>query len=102
MKKELTAILFLFLVILTAVSLLTYHASDPCVGNHFFTAPKTIHNAFGLLGAHTAGFFIYLFGLGAYWLPAVLGLTGVWVLKGRSGKIIGLDLFGGFLLMTCH
>jgi S-DNA-T family DNA segregation ATPase FtsK/SpoIIIE len=101
MKKELTAILFLFLVILTAVSLLTYHASDPCVGNHFFSVPKTIHNAFGLLGAHTAGFFIYLFGLGAYWLPAVLGLTGVWVLKGRSGKIIGLTLFGGVLLMTC-
>lgn len=101
MKKELTAILFLFLVVLTAVSLFTYHASDPCAGNSFFTVPKTIHNAFGLLGAHTAGFFIYLFGLGAFWLPVILGLTGVWRLKGRSGKIIGLTVLGGFLLMIC-
>ena len=101
MKKELIGILFLFLVILTAISLLTYHASDPCAGNDFFTVPKTIHNAFGLLGAHTAGFFIYLFGLGAYWLPVILGLTGAWLLKGRSVKIIGLTVLGGFLLMIC-
>nr|NJM01418.1 DNA translocase FtsK [Desulfobacula sp.] len=94
-------ILFLFLVILTAVGLLSYHASDPCVGNNFFSVPKTIHNAFGLLGAHTAGFFIYLFGLGAYWLPVILGLTGAWFLKGRSGKIMGLTVLGGLLLMIC-
>jgi len=101
MKKELIGILFLFLVILTAIGLLTYHASDPCVGNDFFTVPKTIHNAFGLLGAHTAGFFIYLFGLGAFWLPVILGLTGAWFLKGRSGKIMGLTILGGLLLMIC-
>ncbi|OGR15387.1 MAG: cell division protein FtsK [Desulfobacula sp. GWF2_41_7] len=101
MKKELIAILFLFLVILTLVSLFSYHASDPCVGKGFFTVPKTIHNAFGLLGAHTAGFFIFLFGLGAFWLPVILGLTGIWFLKGRSGKIIGLTILGGFFLMIC-
>lgn len=101
MKKELIAILFLFLVILTLVSLFSYHASDPCVGKGFFTVPKIIHNAFGLLGAHTAGFFIFLFGLGAFWLPVILGLTGIWFLKGRSGKIIGLTILGGFFLMIC-
>ncbi len=101
MKKELTAILFLFLVILTGVSLFSYHASDPCVGNSFFTVPKTIHNSFGLLGAHMAGFFIFLFGLGAFWIPLILGLTGAWFLKGRSGKVIGLTILGGFLLIIC-
>ncbi|MFA5907085.1 MAG: DNA translocase FtsK 4TM domain-containing protein, partial [Desulfobacula sp.] len=101
MKKELIGILFLFLVILTGVSLFSYHASDPCVGNSVFTIPKTIHNSFGLLGAHMAGFFIYLFGLGAFWLPMILALTGIWILKGRSGKIIGLTVLGGCLLMIC-
>ncbi len=101
MKKELTAILFLFLVILSSVSLFSYHAADPCVGNGFLTIPKTIHNAFGLLGAHMAGFFIFLFGLGAFWLPVILSLTGIWFLKGRSGKIIGLTFLGGFFLMIC-
>jgi S-DNA-T family DNA segregation ATPase FtsK/SpoIIIE len=31
----------------------------------------------------------------------ILGLTGAWLLKGRSVKIIGLTILGGFLLMIC-
>jgi S-DNA-T family DNA segregation ATPase FtsK/SpoIIIE len=101
MKKELYGILFFFLIVLTAVSLFSYHVSDPCVGNDFFTIPDNIHNSFGLLGAHLAGFFIFLFGLGAFWIPVVLGLISVWLLKGRSLKIIWLTLLGGLLLMVC-
>ena len=99
MKKELFGILLFFLIILTALSLFSYHVSDPCVGNHFFSVPEHIHNAFGLLGAHLAGFFIFLFGLGAFWIPVILSAVSVWLLKGRSLKIIWLTLVGGLLLM---
>jgi S-DNA-T family DNA segregation ATPase FtsK/SpoIIIE len=101
MKKELVGILLFFFIILTGVSLFTYHAADPCVGNQFFTIPETIHNAFGLLGAHLAGFFIFLFGLGAFWIPVVLCFVSVWLLRGKGANILWLTLVGGLLLMIC-
>ncbi len=99
MKKELAGIILFFLVVLTSVSLFSYHVDDPCVGNNFFTIPDNIHNGFGLFGAHLSGFFIFLFGLGAFWIPVILGLISVWLLKERSPKIIYLTLLGGVLLM---
>ncbi len=99
MKKELYGILLLFSIILTAVSLFSYSAADPCVGPDFFTIPATVHNLFGLVGAHVAGFFIYLFGMGALWVPLLLSLLSIWFLKERSPKIIWLTLAGGVILM---
>ena len=101
MKKELYGILLFFSIVLTSVSLFSYHASDPCVANNFFNIPDNIHNAFGLLGAHFAGLFIFLFGMGAFWIPLILGLISVWLLKGRSVKIILLTFLGGLFLMVC-
>lgn len=99
MKKELYGILLFFLIVLTSVSLFSYHSADPCVGNGFLTIPETIHNAFGLLGAHLAGLFVFLFGLGAFWIPVVLSLSGIWLLKERTARIIWLTLLGGLFLM---
>ncbi len=101
MKKELYGILIFFFIILTSVSLLSYHVDDPCVGNGFLTIPDNIHNAFGLLGAHLAGFFIFLFGLGSFWVPVILCFMSVWLLKGKTADIMGLTLLGGLLLMIC-
>ncbi|NOX35715.1 MAG: DNA translocase FtsK [Deltaproteobacteria bacterium] len=101
MKKELYGILLIFFIVLAAVSLFSYNVSDPCIGNHFFTTPDHIHNAFGLLGAHFAGFFIFLFGLGAFWVPVVSGFISVWLLKGRTTRIIWLTMLGGLFLMIC-
>ena len=81
MKKELYGILLFFSIILTAISLFSYDAADPCVGNQFFTVPDQVHNLFGLAGAHVAGFFVYLFGLGALWVPLILCLLSIWYLK---------------------
>ena len=99
MKKELYGIFLLFLIILTSVSLFSYHASDPCVGNHFFSLPDHVHNLFGLVGGHVAGLFIYLFGIGALWVPLILSLIGVWLLRKKSGRVIWMTLAGGFILM---
>ncbi|MCW8801398.1 MAG: DNA translocase FtsK 4TM domain-containing protein, partial [Desulfobacter sp.] len=79
MKKELFGIFLIFLIILTSVSLFSYHAADPCVGNHFFTFPNQVNNQFGLIGAHVAGLFIFLFGIGALWVPLLLCLFGLWL-----------------------
>ncbi|MFH2058292.1 MAG: DNA translocase FtsK 4TM domain-containing protein [Pseudomonadota bacterium] len=100
MKKELYGILLFFFILLTSVSLFSYHVADPCVGNHFFSIPGQIHNSFGLLGAHIAGFFVFLFGLGAFWVPVVLSAVSVWLLQGRAPKIIWLTFLGGFLLIV--
>ncbi|MBU3951247.1 MAG: DNA translocase FtsK 4TM domain-containing protein [Proteobacteria bacterium] len=99
MKKELYGILLLFSIILTAVSLFSYDAADPCIGNNFSTVPPIVHNLFGLVGAHVAGAFVYLFGLGALWVPLVLSLISIWYLKERSSRIIWLTLAGGLVLM---
>ena len=101
MKKELICILLFFLIVLTCVSLFSYNIADPCVGNNFFTVPEQIHNAFGLFGAHFAGFFIFLFGMGAFWIPVVLGILSVWIIQARSFKIIYLTITGSFFLMIC-
>ncbi len=99
MKKELYGILLFFFIVFTTVSLFTFDAADSCTGNHFFEVSDQYNNAFGMFGAHLAGFFIYLFGLGAFWLPVILGCLGIWWLKGRSRRIVWLTLAGGLLLM---
>jgi len=99
MKKELTCILLLFSIILTAVSLFSYNASDPCVGPLFFTVPAVVHNLFGLVGAHLSGFFVYLFGIGALWVPFLLSLMGIWYITQRSRNIIWMTVAGGLILM---
>lgn len=99
MKKELSGIFLIFLIILVSVSLFSYHAGDPCVGNHFFTLPDQVHNLFGLVGAHVAGLFIFLFGIGALWVPLILCILGLWLIRKKSRKVIWVTLTGGLLLM---
>lgn len=99
MKKELLGIFLIFLIILTSVSLFSYHAADPCVGNHFFSFPDHINNLFGLIGAHIAGLFVFLFGIGALWVPLILCLLGFCLIKKKSRKVIWLTLAGALILM---
>ncbi len=99
MKKELYGIFLFFFIVLTAVSLFSFHGADPCVGNDFFALPDRVHNLFGLVGAHTAGLFVFLFGIGSLWIPLILSLLGIWYLKEKSAKVIWLTLAGGLVLM---
>jgi DNA segregation ATPase FtsK/SpoIIIE, S-DNA-T family len=101
MRKELTSLLLLFLIILSGVSLFSFHAQDPAPGPHFLGVPETIHNQFGLVGAHVAGFFVFLFGMGAFWVPVILSLITLWYIKEKSSRIIWMTLAGGIILMVC-
>ncbi len=101
MRKELISLLLLFWVIFFAVSLFSFHAQDPAIGNDPLIVPDTIHNLFGLVGAHVAGLFVFLFGMGAFWIPVVLSLITLWYIKEKSSRVMWLTPAGGFLLMIC-
>ncbi len=99
MKKELIGIFFVFSFILVLLSLFSYSATDPSCCNNPFSTPKNIENLFGLLGAHIAGLFVFLFGLGAFWLPCLILLTALWYFKGKSLRVIVSTFIGGFFLI---
>ncbi|MGD9023066.1 MAG: DNA translocase FtsK [Deltaproteobacteria bacterium] len=96
MRKEILGVLLAFVFIFTAVSLLSYHPSDPSI-NHA-GASGEIHNLFGPVGAHVAGFLIYLFGVGAFWVPLVLLVITLYILKEYKKSAIILAIVGGLLL----
>ncbi|MFO7988138.1 MAG: DNA translocase FtsK [Thermodesulfobacteriota bacterium] len=99
MKKELLSLLLLFLIIFFAVSLFSFHADDPAIGNGVLTAPGGIHNLFGLVGAHVAGFLVFLFGVGAFWVPVILSLLTLSYIKEKSSRVMWLTPAGGIILM---
>ena len=99
MRKEIFGILIVFLVIFTLVSLLSYSPYDPSINNA--SGSGKIHNLFGFAGAHVAGFFIGLFGIGAFWVPFLLMVISVNLLSGKAtGNSILITLGGGFLLVV--
>ncbi|MBI9090884.1 MAG: DNA translocase FtsK 4TM domain-containing protein [Desulfobacterium sp.] len=99
MKKEITGILFAFLVVLTTISLVSYSPVDPSVNTRMFAAHNHIQNSFGLVGAHLSGLLVALFGLGSFWVPVLMLLCSAWYFRGRSNRIIGMTLGGGILLV---
>jgi S-DNA-T family DNA segregation ATPase FtsK/SpoIIIE len=97
MRKEIIGIFLFFLVIFTLISLLSYSPSDPSIGN-----PGTggeIHNLFGLIGAFISGIFVNLFGLGAFWIPALFLFSSIHFFGNRSGKAAALTVTGSVMLV---
>jgi DNA segregation ATPase FtsK/SpoIIIE, S-DNA-T family len=99
MRKEIAGILLFFLVVLTLVSLLSYNPADPSI--HNATAGSQIHNLFGLIGSHLAGLLIGLFGLGAFWIPALLMLGSIHLFGRQPVKniYILITLIGSLMLV---
>ena len=69
MRKEIIGIILFALVIFTLGSLFSYHPDDPSI--HSAAGGNVTHNMFGVMGAHTAGLLIGLFGIGAFWIPVL-------------------------------
>lgn len=99
MKKELLSILFFFLIVLTGVSLFSYNSLDPCIGNNSGLISDNINNAFGILGSYLAGFFIFTFGMGSFWLPFIFAIICLGLLKGKNVNTIWFILTGGLMFM---
>jgi S-DNA-T family DNA segregation ATPase FtsK/SpoIIIE len=96
MRKEILGVVLVFLLIFTAVSLLSYHPSDPSINRA--GASAEVQNVFGPVGAHVAGFLIYLFGLGAFWIPFLLLIISLYTFKGHAKGLIIPAVVGGLLL----
>ena len=97
MRKEIAGIFLFFSVVFTLISLLSYHAADPSVLNA--NEPDSIHNLFGIVGAHLAGILIGLFGLGAFWIPVLLLLASIQILSSQPNKALALIPTGGTILI---
>jgi S-DNA-T family DNA segregation ATPase FtsK/SpoIIIE len=98
MRKEIIGIILFFLVIFTLISLLSYSPADPSI-NHARMA-KSIHNLFGIIGAHTAGILIGLFGLGAFWIPVLLLLISIYFFSNQPRETVVPIIIGGILLIV--
>ena len=97
LRKELFGLIFFFLVVFTLGSLLSYSPMDPSI--HNARATENIHNLFGRFGAHFAGLLIGLFGLGAFWVPAILLLTAIQLINQGQPKDLPMVAGGGMLLI---
>jgi S-DNA-T family DNA segregation ATPase FtsK/SpoIIIE len=98
MRKELTGLFLFFLVIFTIASLLSYSPADPAFNN----AKEVEHynNLFGMLGAYVADILIKLmFGLGAFWIPVLLLLSGINIFGTNPKRTIISLVSGGILLI---
>jgi S-DNA-T family DNA segregation ATPase FtsK/SpoIIIE len=98
MRKEVVGICLFFLVILTLISLVSYSPLDPSI-NHA-TETGHIHNLFGIFGAHVAGMLIAMFGLGAFWIPALLLIFSTQLFGQHPNKALALTVIGGILLIV--
>ena len=98
MRKEIIGIFLFFLVIFTLISLLSFSPDDPSI--HNAKAAGSIHNLFGVLGAHVAGALIGLFGLGAFWIPLLLLLTSIHFFGDHPMQAKISTLIGGILLVV--
>lgn len=98
MRKEIYGIFLFFLVIFTLISLLSYSPEDPSV--HNARAIGSIHNLFGVFGAHVAGLLIGTFGLGAFWIPILFLFLSIHFFGSHPGKAIILTIAGGILLIV--
>jgi S-DNA-T family DNA segregation ATPase FtsK/SpoIIIE len=98
MRKEIVGIFCFFLVIFTLISLLSFSPNDPSINNAKVT--ESIHNLFGVVGAHVSGILIGLFGLGAFWIPLLLLLTSIHFFGDHPTQAKISTLIGGILLVV--
>ncbi|RJP92546.1 MAG: DNA translocase FtsK [Desulfobacteraceae bacterium] len=98
MRKEIITLILIFIVIFSSVSLLSFSPEDPSI--HHVGHTGAIHNFFGFLGAHVAGFLIGLFGIGAFWIPILFLIACIEFFKNRSGQTQLLIATGGIILIA--
>jgi len=98
MRKEILGIFLFFLVVFTLISLVSYHPSDPSMFNSGTSAGAK--NLFGLIGGHTAGALLGLFGMGGGWFPVLLAVFSVRIFRNQPERELLLSVFGGILLIA--
>jgi len=96
---ELAGVLYLFVAALVGLALATHHPLDPTL-NQTRIAGREIANLAGIAGAYLSGLLVDLFGLAAWFLPALAAYSGL----ARLFPLMGITrahwsgLFGLFLV----
>lgn len=90
-KREISGFLFLALVVITFLCLITYSPADPGLhklgenGMTFLELVKSsANNAFGVVGACIAGILLMCLGVGALWIPVILLIAGLRLLRAKK------------------
>ncbi len=99
MRKEILGICFLFFVLFSAISLLSYNEGDPSILHNAGVSGR-VNNLFGVVGAHLAGVLIGLFGLGAFWIPVLFLLAGIYFFTKPPAKTVWRMVVGGGILIV--
>ena len=71
--QELTGLVLVFLAIFFLLAIFSFNPQDP----NFNQTGRAVSNLTGVVGASLAGLLADIFGLGAYFLPALLGYAGL-------------------------
>lgn len=98
--KEVRFIIVLAIAIFLMVSLITYHATDPCWSHVGST--KSVANMGGIVGAWIADILLYVFGFAAYVFPIMLVYATALPLAHKteqSNKLLTFMRTIGFLLI---
>ena len=98
LKRELLAILLLFLVVLTTVSLISHSPQDPSLNHQTFKTTE-VENLFGLVGAHLSGILVGTVGVSAFWIPIYLVFGSYLFFRGDPPQRIIITLLGGGMMM---
>lgn len=107
-KREIGGIIFLALVVITLLCLLTYSSADPGLhrlGSGGMTfgdlVSASANNAFGVVGACFAGVLLLFFGVGALWLPVILLIAGLRLLRAKKENawLTSVALFAGAIIL---
>ncbi|MBU0600577.1 DNA translocase FtsK 4TM domain-containing protein [bacterium] len=77
--SEISGIIFITLAILSLVSLLGYHEGDHKSINWFTSKldQTDLKNYAGIIGVYLSSGLFFLFGIGAFFIPAILGILGI-------------------------
>ncbi|MBW1710940.1 MAG: DNA translocase FtsK 4TM domain-containing protein [Deltaproteobacteria bacterium] len=100
MTREVPGLIFLFLAVITFLSLISFSPEDPSFSRYITAqASKPISNYIGLFGSHFSALLIDVFGLAAYWLVVALLLASWRFFRGKAFNLSWLIILGVFLLL---
>jgi S-DNA-T family DNA segregation ATPase FtsK/SpoIIIE len=98
LKREIPGIILFAIAILTVLSLISYHPSDPSFNVTHATRVKAIHNLGGIVGSYLSDLLLQSLGLASYLIPLAIGILACFLfLPMSAGMSYGKGM--GFLLV---
>ncbi len=97
--KEIVGIVFLFIILFSIISLLSYNCNDSSIFQNQECSKNTVKNLFGFLGSSFAGILIPWFGLGSLWIPLLMIILIIRVVQKKISFFLLLSIISGGVLL---